>query len=148
MPVQLALHKNDKRILARAIQLWTKSIYSHCELVIDGKCYSSSVMDKGVRCKPVGDGKDEISLSPDKWDIIDIPWADAQFIKDYFTKTDGYSYGWWSLITSQLFNMNRPAHESEFCSEWCASALGLENTSSYSPETLSDMVRYLNSIHR
>lgn len=142
--VQLALHKNDPRWASRVICWWTNSIYSHCELVVDGKCYSSSVVDKGVRAKDVGPGDDQISLSDDKWDLIDLPWADVERIKAYFVKTDGYSYGWWSLVTSQLFNLNRPAHESQFCSEWCASALGFDNTSSYSPETLSDQVLYLN----
>lgn len=148
MVVQLALRKNDSRVMARVIQWWTSSIYSHCELVVDGNCYSSSVIDKGVRSKAVGEGADQISLSPDKWDVVDLPWADEAAIKEYFEKTDGYSYGWFSLVTSQLFNRARADDKSQFCSEWCASALGLENTSSYSPETLSDMVLYFNKFHR
>lgn len=36
MTIQLALRKHDTRIAARVIQWWTGSIYSHCELVIDG----------------------------------------------------------------------------------------------------------------
>ena len=48
MTVQLALRKNDTRLTAKAIQWWTGSIYSHCELVVDGMCYSSSAMDGGI----------------------------------------------------------------------------------------------------
>lgn len=146
--VQIAFRKNDTRIGARVIHWWTNSIYSHCELVVDGGCYSSSVMDKGVRRKDVGVAEDQIELTADKWDVVDLPWADAGMIKEYFEKTDGYTYGWWSLVTSQLFNLNRAANKSQFCSEWCASALGFENSASYSPETLSDMVLYLNKFHR
>jgi len=139
MVVKLALRKNDKRLLARCIQLWSGSIYSHCELVIDGFCYSSSVMDKGVR-------KKQIYLDPEKWDVFDLPWAEADVILRYFKKTDGYSYGWFSLITSQLFNTARADDDSQFCSEWCAAALGLPNPSSYSPESLYDSCVWLSEL--
>lgn len=139
MVVKLALRKNDTRILARFIQLWSGSIYSHCELVIDGFCYSSSVMDKGVR-------KKQIKLDADKWDVVDLPWADQQTARSYFEKTDGHSYGWYSLITSQLFNTARADDDSQFCSEWCASALGLPNPSSYSPESLHDSCVWLSQL--
>jgi len=135
MTVQLALRKNDTRITARVIQWWTGSIYSHCELVVDGWCYSSSAMDKGVRRK-------QINLDPEKWDVIDLPWADGQAIKRYFYETDHYRYGWAGLVTSQLFNLNRETKGAQFCSQWCSAALGLPNPASYSPETLADMCWY------
>lgn len=131
MTVQLALRKNDTRIGARFIQYWSGSIYSHSELVVEGVCYSSSIMDKGVRAKV-------IDLDPDKWDVIELPWADAGAVLEYFAKTDGFSYGWFSMIASQLFNRNQTDKTSQFCSEWCASALGMPNPSTYSPKTLVD----------
>lgn len=130
MNVQLALRKNDTRIGARLIQYWTGSIYSHCELVVDGLCYSSSVMDKGVRSK-------QIELDPAKWDVIDLPWASAQQVVRYFKGTDSNTYGWISLITSQLFNRNQTDKSSQFCSEWCAAALGIPNPAMYSPGALA-----------
>lgn len=139
MTVQLALRKHDDRIGSRLICWWSGSIYSHCELVIAGTCYSSSIMDKGVRAKV-------IDLEPEKWDVIDLPWADAADLLAYFAKTDGYSYGWFSLIASQLFNRNQTDSDSQFCSEWCASALGLPNPSTYSPKTLADACRYMGQI--
>lgn len=139
MTVQLAMRKHDTRLAARAIQWWTNSIYSHCELVVDGWCYSSSVMDKGVRRK-------QIDLTSDKWDLIDLPWADAAQIVAYFRETDHHRYGWPSLITSQLLNLNRPVNGAQFCSEWCAAALYLPNPASYSPESLYQMVAYLNGM--
>ena len=136
MNVQLALRKNDTRIGARLIQLWTGSIYSHCELVVDGVCYSSSVMDKGVRAKV-------IDLDPAKWDFIELPWADPKQIKDYFEQTDGHTYGWLSLIKSQVFNRNLSIEDSQFCSEWCANALGLPNAVSLSPGMLAQSCSHL-----
>lgn len=50
MTVQLALRKHDDRIGSRLICWWSGSIYSHCELVVAGVCYSSSILDRG--CGP------------------------------------------------------------------------------------------------
>ena len=134
MTVQLALRKNDSRIGARFIHFWTGSIYSHCELVVDGMCYSSSIMDKGVRAKV-------IELEPSKWDVIDLPRANAQQIQRYFVTTDSNTYGWFSLIVSQLLNRNQTDKTSQFCSEWCAAALGIPNPAMYSPGALAALCR-------
>jgi hypothetical protein len=135
MTAQLALYKGKGKIGNAAIRLWTGSVYSHCELVVDGWCYSSSVMDKGVRRKRVGPGTDEISLG-EHWDLIDLPWADADAVVECFAATDDDRYGWPSLIMSQVFNRNRQSEHAQFCSEWCANAIGLPSPSSYSPATL------------
>lgn len=138
MNVQLALRKNDTRLTARAIQWWTGSIYSHCELVVDGWCYSSSAMDGGVRCK-------QIRLDPEKWDVVDLAWVSAAQVLKYFRQTDDERYGWLGLIVSQLFNLNRETKGAQFCSQWCAGALGLPSPASYSPHTLAELCEYMNS---
>lgn len=136
MTVHLAVRKNDNRIGARLIQLWTGSIYSHCELVVDGVCYSSSVMDKGVRAKV-------IELEPAKWDVIALPWVNPADVVSYFKQTDSNTYGWASLITSQLFNRSKPDDDSQFCSEWCAAAIGVKDPSMYSPSALYKLAQYI-----
>lgn len=136
MKVHLALRKNDTRIGAKLIQWWTGSIYSHCELVVDGVCYSSSIMDKGVRAKV-------IELEPDKWDVIDLPWVRAADVLAYFKATDSYTYGWFSLVASQLFNRNQADNDSQFCSEWCAAAIGVKDPSMYSPSALYKLAQYI-----
>ena len=143
MTVQLALRKNDTDIGSRLIRWWTGSPYSHCELVVDGFCYSSSLMDHGVRRKAVGLGSDDVSLSPDKWDLVELPWANKDAILAYFAQTDGYGYGWFSLIASQIINRNIAQKNSQFCSEWSATALGLPDPSTLSPGGLGDTCRFL-----
>lgn len=135
--MKLALYKAKGKIGNAFIRWWTNSQYSHCELVIDGLCYSSSVQDNGVRRKA-------IDLDPEKWDLIELPWADTEKAKRYFEASDEFKYGWLSLLSSQLFNRNRSNKNSQFCSEWCANALGLTNSSSYSPRTLGNMCLWLN----
>ena len=49
MSVQLALYKGRGTLFNALIRWWTRSPYSHCELVINGTCYSSSIRDGGVR---------------------------------------------------------------------------------------------------
>lgn len=139
--VKLALYKAKGQIGNVFIRWWTGSQYSHCELVIDGWCYSSSVMDKGVRRKM-------IALNPDHWNLIELPWADSERVRDYFAQTDDDTYGWLGLIRSQMLNRNRKTHDAQFCSEWCANALGLPNSPSYSPASLGRLVQYINEIQR
>lgn len=141
MTVQLALRKHDTRIAAKVIQFWTSSIYSHCELVVDGVSYSSSAMDGGVRGKI-------IDMDPDKWDFLELPWADADGVINYFKETDHHKYGWLGLITGQLLNLNRAKSDTQFCSQWCAGALGIPNASSYSPVTLSTLVKYITAMQK
>lgn len=136
MIVTLAVRKNDDRLTSRAIQWWTNSIYSHCELIVGGVCYSSSAIDGGVRAKV-------IRMEPDKWDFVELPWADTAAVQSYFELTDHHKYGWAGLITSHLFNLNRAEVSAQFCSQWCAAALGLPNPASYSPATLEALCRHL-----
>ena len=132
--VRLALYKHKRTGLAgigpALIRWWTKSPYSHCELVVDGVAYSSSVQDGGVRAK-------RIEFNPAHWDFVDLPWADPDAVLHYFRMTDGEPYGWVDLLWRQVFN--RPGDAlGAFCSEWCAAALGLTNPQQYSPGTLGE----------
>lgn len=136
MTVRLAMYKGRGQIGNAFIRWWTGSQYSHCELVVEGWCYSSSAMDKGVRRKL-------INLDDGKWDLIDLPWADPERVLDYFAGSDDNQYGWLSLIRSQLFNRNRPINGAQFCSEWCAGAIELPNSSSYSPASLAGLCEHI-----
>lgn len=139
MTVKLALYKGKGTIANTAIRQWTSSQYSHCELVVDGWCYSSSVMDRGVRRKL-------IDLDSGNWDVIELPWADPEYVRDYFDRTDDQSYGWGALITSQLLNLGISGSKSQFCSEWCANALQVPNASAYSPHTLLELCEFINRL--
>jgi hypothetical protein len=143
--ITLALYKGKGRIGNTAIRWWTGSIYSHCELVIDNVCYSSSVMDGGVRSKRVGKSDDQISLGEEHWDLIQLPWADTARALQHFEKTQYNPYGWVQLLSSQIFNRNTGSDKGDFCSNWCAEALGLPSPLIYSPETLWQLVVFINS---
>lgn len=135
MTVRLAMYKGKGTIANKFIRWWTGSIYSHCELVVDGVCYSSSLMDGGVRSKV-------INLDSGNWDVAELPWASDSEVVHYFLDTDHQKYGLMSLVVNQLFNRN-VLGEAPFCSEWCAAALGFPNPSTYSPSSLLDLVGFL-----
>ncbi len=130
MSVQLALYKARGNWLNRLICWWTGSQYSHCELVINGTCYSSSIRDGGVRGKTM-------ALPAHSWDIIDLPWADPQMVQDWFDRHAADRYGWLDLLTGQLLGMQRD-HRGVFCSEACAKALGMRSATRMSPQSLLD----------
>lgn len=130
MSVQLALYKARGTLFNALIRWWTRSPYSHCELVINGTCYSSSIRDGGVRGKVM-------ALPSDKWDVIELPWADDTAVTDWFIAHERDRYGWLDLLTGQLLGMQRD-HRGVFCSEACAKALGLRGSTRMSPQGLLD----------
>jgi|SRR5690554_2397236 len=140
MTVRLAMYKGKGGPFNALVRWWTGSDYSHCELEVGGVCYSSSLMDGGVRGKI-------IDLGSGNWDLVDLAWADADLILAHFHRTAHIRYGLTSLIVNQLLNRNRPDEGAQFCSEWCAAALGLPAPSSLSPATLSAWCMHVTSIY-
>lgn len=138
--MQLALYKGKGLIGNALVRRWTRSPYSHCELVIGDYCYSSSLMDKGVRRK-------QIILKPENWMLVPLPSDREAGALAYFEKTKDEGYSWLDLARSQVFNSGADEAGAAFCSEWCAAALGLPNPTSYSPKTLAELVIWLNANH-
>lgn len=136
MSVQLALYKARGNWLNRLICWWTGSPYSHCELVINGTCYSSSIRDGGVRGKCM-------ALPAGSWDVIPIPWADADSVTQWFADHDRDRYGWLDLILCQILGMRRDGRGA-FCSEACAAALALPDPTRFSPGSLAELCRHIN----
>lgn len=134
--MKLALYKGKGCIGNYLIRKWTSSKYSHCEIVIGDLCYSSSLMDCGVRAK-------KIDLKEENWDFIALPEYLIPSVLYYYEKTKDYSYSWLDLIRSQIFNKVQDQEYSSFCSEWCAAALGIPNPTIYNPRTLGELAKYL-----
>ena len=130
MIVKLALYKGRGQIGNALIRWWTRSPYSHCEIVIGDMGYTSSLMDGGVRAK-------RIQFAPEHWDFVELPWAHELKVKAFFAQTDSEPYGWPDLVLRQVLNRggDSPGY---FCSEWCAAALGLPNPQTFNPGTLGD----------
>ena len=135
--MKLALYKGPAQNWAHKIAHWavctfTGSPYSHCELVINGVCWSASARDGGVRGKV-------IDLASGRWDVVDLPaqlsQADALA---WFRAHDGLRYDWAGVMRFALpflpLCMVR-----WFCSEACGAALGLAQPHKLTPRTLAHM---------
>lgn len=119
--------------------IWTRSIYSHCELVFgepdaDGQslCASSSARDGGVRFK-------RIDLSSGRWDVYELPAIDAideALARQWFYAHIGRRYDWFGLVwfVLPIKAINDPARF--FCSEAIGHALRLHSPHKLHPQRL------------
>ncbi|MDP8184428.1 hypothetical protein [Phocoenobacter skyensis] len=119
------------RITDEVIRLFTRSKYSHCELVIPSdsrtfQCYSSSPRDGGVRTK-------KMELPTHKWDLVAVD-VDVATVDNFFRKTRGLKYDLCGAL-GQIFRLG-DAKDRYFCSEWCAEVLGFKNPACYNPQDL------------
>lgn len=140
--MQLAFYKGRTRLFDRAVQWWTRSPYSHCELVLStdsrgvATCASSSYIDGGVRIK-------HIALDPAKWDVIDLAGFDAARSAKWFDAHAGQRYDLAGLLGFVL-PFTRDDTTRWFCSEACAAALALSDPWRYSPGSLAALIASIN----
>mgnify|MGYP003409536427 CR=1 FL=1 len=130
----LALYKGPasgffNKLVHYVICIATWSKYSHCELSINGLCYSSSFRDGGVR-------KKSIDLTDGKWDVVSIEGADEARALARFAEREGRKYDW---IGAFLSCTPWPRSESgkDFCGGINAYMLGLDKPQSWTPAELA-----------
>lgn len=140
--IYIAGYKGKKRLLDRLIRLWTGDEYSHCELVVDGICFSSSYVDGGVRSKTI-----DINDSS-TWDLVPVEFCEEYWVTSYYKETNNKRYRLLDLALSQVLKTRLDFKDSEFCSEWCATALGIPDPRSHTPGSLIRLVKYINWVHR
>lgn len=134
MTVRLALYKAPGKLSDRLTRTWTRSPYSHCELVLpDGRFVSSSPRDGGVRAKV-------IEPDPAVWDFLPLPWIQPAHVEQLLEQEAGAGYDWLGILGSQILPTGIQSGSRWFCSEFCASVLGLEKPQCYSPGQLAVML--------
>ena len=134
MKAKLAFYiASNGNLIDKAIAWYTKSKYSHVELVVGRDWYSTSPRDLEVR-------KKEIHPTQGRWDYLDVE-IDEDRLNTIFANTKGAGYGWLGIVFSQFIRANRHSEQRWFCSEWCAEVLGLEHSNRYSPEDLYQEVK-------
>lgn len=129
--MQIAFYKGRDRLFDRAVQWWTEGPYSHCELVMDGLCYSSSLRDGGVRVK-------FIDLSSGRWDVVPVG-GDEQAARRWFSEHQDAGYdvpGLFGFVLSWRVD----SRSRWFCSEAVAEALQLGSSWTISPNDLARRV--------
>ena len=108
--------------LHRFVRWWTKSEYSHAEIVLDSDqtwisispfLYSKVEKRTGVY-EESGD-----------WDFLEIPVTEKQLValEDFIEETVGDGYDWLGMISSQLLPLIIKGKRRWYCSQWIAHAL-------------------------
>lgn len=126
--VQLALYKDKKRWVDRAIEFVSRGPYTHCEIIIPsyGYMYSASMVDgKRVRRKKIDNVP---SLTDNKtWDVINlyIPKYRVEHFLRWFETVNGKSYGVKTIIFNHIMRLPFDFKDEYICSEFCLTALEL-----------------------
>ena len=132
MKIRIAFFKGDKKAwLHRFIRWYTKSIYSHAELIMPDN-------ERWVGISPfltstVGIREKNISLENQKenWDYLTFTLNWREPVREYqinqlnkfIEKTLGCRYDWIGLIISNLTPFLVKKRNKWYCSEWIAHAL-------------------------
>ena len=133
--------------LARATdwltRILTRGQYSHAEIAVREHpqasvytCYSASIRDKGVRRKVM-------PLPAAKWDLIPLPSTPEahEQLQRVWAATEGQGY---DLMGALGIAFGLPENRRRwFCSEWCATALGLPESWRWSPNDLAAILSTL-----
>ncbi len=138
--MQAAFYKDNRPGLAgiynRLVRWWTKSDYSHVELVLStGLSWSASYDDGGVRAK-------YIDFDPDKWDFIDLPAHLEPAAETWFEAHNGARYDLLGNLQFVVAPVNH-ANGRWFCSEAVAAALGFPDPWRFTPGTLASVLNGL-----
>ncbi len=132
-------HTGIQGIYSRAVRWWTRSTYSHCELVFsNGEAASASYMDGGVRFK-------QIDFDPEKWDFVPLPEALEAAARDWFVKYQGAPYDLWGNLHFIISSVGDD-EKKWFCSESLAAAVGLASPSRYSPGDLYPVFKRISEL--
>lgn len=123
-------------IYNRLVRWWTRSEFSHVELVLStGRAWSASFADGGVRSKL-------IDVDTENWVLIDLPPELEQGAEAWFKAHLGARY---DLLGNLQFVLSPIPHSQRrwFCSEAVAAALGIPDPWRYSPGTLASALTLL-----
>ena len=121
MKISIAFYKGKGGRLHNIIRWWTKSIYSHAELILPDQTW--------ISISPLYNSKIEskrkLLVDNLQWDFVplDIDSEQLQTILDFFKETEGCGYDWVGMELSQFLPFHIKRKGKWYCSEWIAYAL-------------------------
>ena len=128
-------HAGLPGVYNRLVRWWTRSSYSHVELILPFAAASSSAMDGGVRFK-------KIDFDPALWDFVELPLDLATGAEAWFNKHYGQGYDYLGNVHFVLSAVGDDKRK-WFCSESVAAALGMPNPERFDPGTLHATLTFL-----
>jgi len=120
--IKIAFYKGEGTWTNSVVRWWTKSVYSHAELILpDGVTWVgiSPFLNSAVTKRIV------LEYNRKKWDLLEIDITEEQYslIMQFFEDTKGQGYDWTGMLLSQFLPCKIKHRKRWYCSEWIAYAL-------------------------
>jgi len=120
--ISIAFYKGKGNFINAIVRWWTKSIYSHAELIL-----SDNITWVGISpfLKSEVNGREQPDINMEEWDLINLDIDKEQYdtIIEFYNDTKGHKYDWIGMLFSQFLPC-RIKHKSRwYCSEWITYAL-------------------------
>jgi hypothetical protein len=123
MIIKIAFYKGRGLLRDRFIRWWTKSPYSHTELVLpNGEGWIGIYPPDSPRVRLRTTPED---FRVDEWDFINLHATREQVdaVLSFYNKTAGQPYDWVGMILSHVTPFRIKRNDKWYCSEWVAYAL-------------------------
>ena len=122
MKVKVAFYKGKGSWKNKIIRWWTKSKYSHAELIMPD--HFTWITITPFRNSTVS-SRIQTEYDIENWDFLSLEVNEdqVQIINDFFDETEGCRYDWWGMILSQFLPYRIKRTNRWYCSEWIAYAL-------------------------
>ena len=122
MKIKVAFYKGKGNFINGIVRWWTKSVYSHAEIVLpDGITWIG--ISPFLKSKVAS--RKKIIIDYSEWDFVDININQEQLdiIMEFFEYTEGHGYDWIGMLLSQFLPCKIKHKKRWYCSEWIAYAL-------------------------
>lgn len=122
MKISVAFYKGKGDWKNKLIRWWTKSPYSHAELILPDRRTWISISPL-LTSKVEARTKTVYAMA--NWDFIEIPVTQQQVdvIIEFYNATKGCEYDWVGMFLSQFLPYHIKRKGKWYCSEWIAYAL-------------------------
>jgi len=126
MQIKIAFYKGGGDWRNSVIRWWTKSIYSHAELILPDDYTWVSI---SPRLNSKVEAKVKLEHNPDMWDFVSFDITREQFetIMAFVQCTSGCRYDWFGMLLSQFTPFRIKQKGRWYCSEWISYALRISN---------------------
>mgnify|MGYP003640010315 CR=1 FL=1 len=126
MNIWIALYKGKGSLVNHIVRKWTKSQYSHAELILEDKKTWIGI-SPFIKAEIV---KREVNVNnSDHWDFFKIIVTEEQYktIIDFYNLTKGAKYDWFGMLLSQFLPFHIKQKNKWYCSEWILYALRISS---------------------
>lgn len=129
-----ATSKGALGIANRVIRFFTKGPISHSELCV-GNPFDGAVLC--VSSDPKGGVRGKVmQLDRDRWILTAVPTIYPQQVINFLNDHKGQKYDWVGCVRSVLPFVSREHESKWFCSEVCATIIGLKDPWRFHPNAL------------